>query len=92
MDTSQIISLVGMFILFIVLFGYVGVYFQKLSPQALKYVDYGSFATAGIAGVALYLGMENVIIRYIFFASIVVYFITLRHSIHKNKSVSTDNF
>lgn len=86
MDFSQIITLVGVLVVFIALFGFVGNYFRKLSPKALKNVDFASFTTTAITGVALLLGMENVIIRYIFFASIIVWFIALRHSVHSKKS------
>jgi len=85
MDTAQIMTLVLMVIFFIVLFGFVGRYFQKLSPRTLKYIDYGSFTVAGLTGVVLYLGKGNAVLRYMFLASIVVYFITLRHTIHNSK-------
>ena len=86
MDSGQIITLAVVLIVFISLFGFVGKYFEKLPPKTLKSIDFASFTITAITGLALLFGIENVIIRYIFFASIIVWFIALRHSVHNNKA------
>ena len=65
---------------------YVGRFFAKIPPKTLKYIDYGSFALAGISGALIYFGQGNAFLRYIFLASIVIYFVTLRYTIHTSPS------
>lgn len=86
MPSIDILTAVLVFVLLIVVLAFLGKFFEKLSPETLKYIDYGSFALAAITGLLIYFGQANPVIRYIFFASIIVYFITLRHTMYKQPS------
>jgi len=61
-----------------------GRFLQKVSPQTLTYIDYGSFVVAIGAGALMYLGSGGVIIKYILLISVVIYFIALRYTSHKD--------
>jgi hypothetical protein len=86
MFSADIIYAVLVVIVLILGLTYMGRFFEKLSPKTLKYIDYGSFAMAGISGALIYFGQGNAFLRYIFLASIVIYFVTLRHTIHTSPS------
>lgn len=86
MFSADILYALLVLIVLIVGLTYMGRFFEKMSPKTLKYIDYGSFATAGISGALIYFGQGNAFLRYIFLASIVIYFITLRQTIHTKPS------
>lgn len=65
----------------------VGRFLQKASPQTLTYLDYGSFVVAIGAGALMYLGSGGVIVKYVLLTSVVIYFIALRYTSHKDPSV-----
>ncbi len=89
MISKEILYIVLLLILFIIILDRLGGLFKRLSPKTLKYIDYGSFATAVITGLLMYFGhVGGGVIRYIFFLSIIVYFITLRHTAHNDSSLS----
>ena len=86
MFSADIIYAVLVVIVLILGLTYMGRFFEKLSPKTLKYIDYGSFAMAGLSGALIYFGQGSAFLRYIFLASIVIYFVTLRHTIHTSPS------
>lgn len=82
--------LYSLLILIVIVLGlsYVGRFFEKMSPKALKALDYGSFALACVSGGLLYFGKGGTAGRVVFLVSMVVYFITLRHSMHSSPQAS----
>lgn len=86
MSTADILIASLLVIILMLGFAFAGKFFEKLSPETLKYLDYGSFGTAIVMGASLYFGVKNAIVWYLFLISIVVYFITLRHTIHEDAS------
>ncbi len=86
MFSTEIIISAIIIIALIVLLDRAGSYLQKVSPSALKYIDYSAFTVAGISGLIIYLGKGSPFVRYIFLISIIMYFIVLRHTVHKGSS------
>ena len=86
MFSTEIIVSSIIIVVLILLLDRAGSYLQKVSPAALKYMDYSTFTIAGIAGLIIYLGKGGPLVRYIFLISIVMYFIILRHTVHKGSS------
>lgn len=86
MLSTEVLTGLLFIILFIIILDRMGRLFQKCSPETLRYVDYGSFSTAIVTGVVIYAGKGNTVVWYLFFASLIIYFITLRHTAHRNSS------
>lgn len=86
MFSIEIIISVVIIVALIVLLDRAGSYLQKVSPAVLKYIDYSAFTIAGISGLIIYLGKGGPLVRYIFLTAIVMYFIVLRHTVHKGSS------
>ena len=88
MESTGVLTLIAIFIFFMFLLSRTSKYFEKLSPKTIKYLDYGSFGIAVVTGLAWSFGKEDSPAKYLFFASVIVYFITLRHSMQKKSSQS----
>jgi len=86
MFSADILYALLLLIVLILGLTYMGRFFEKMPSKTLKYVDYGSFFMAGISGALIYFGQESAFLRYIFLASIVIYFVALRHTIHTSPS------
>ena len=86
MFSTEIIISAILIIALIVLLDRAGSYVKNVSPSALKYIDYSAFTIAGISGLILYLGKGNAFVRYVFLFAIILYFIVLRHTVHKDSS------
>ena len=71
---------------FILLFDRAGKHLHTASPQVLKWVDYCSFGAVIATGFLIYLGHGGQLLRYLFFLSLIVYFIALRHTIYEKPS------
>lgn len=82
MISPEILAALLIIIILILALDRLGKYVQKVSPQALKYTDYGSCILAIATGGLMYMGYNYPGIRYLFYASIIIYFITLRHTIY----------
>lgn len=63
--------------IFAVVFG-IGVFIQKAPTRIVKGVNWVAFAVAIVSGLASY-NLEQEIYRYIFFAGMVVYFLTIKY-------------
>lgn len=87
MISTEIIIAAVLVIAFILLLDRAGRFLQRVSPKTLTYIDYGSFVTIIAAGALMYMGSGGVIIKYVLLISVVVYFIALRYTAHKNSSV-----
>ncbi len=86
MSTTDILIASLLVIILMLGFAFAGKIFEQLPARALKYLDYGSFGTAIVMGVSLYFGVKNAAVWYLFLISIIIYFITLRHTIHEDAS------
>lgn len=86
MFSTEIIVASIIIVVLIFLLDRAGSYLQKVSPAALKYIDYSTFTIAGISGLIIYLGKGGPLVRYVFLISIIMYFIILRHTVHKGSS------
>ena len=86
MFSTEIVISAIIIIALMVLLDRAGSYLQKVSPSTLKYIDYSAFTVAGISGLIIYLGKGSPLVRYIFLISIIMYFIVLRHTVHKGSS------
>lgn len=84
MISTEIIIAAIIIIALILMLDRAGKYLQKVSPSALKYIDYSTFTIAGISGLIIYLGKGSSLVRYVFLISIIMYFVILRHTVHKN--------
>lgn len=84
MISTEIIIAAIIIIALILMLDRAGKYLQKVSPSALKYIDYSTFTIAGISGLIIYLGKGSSLVRYVFLISIIMYFIILRHTVHKD--------
>lgn len=85
-STEVIISAV-LIIAFIIVLDRGGRFLQRVSPQILTYLDYGSFAVAIGAGALMYMGSGGAVVKYVLLLSVVIYFIALRYTSHKDPSV-----
>ena len=86
MFSTEIIIAAVIIVALILLLDRAGSYVQKVSPSAIKYIDYATFTIAGISGLIIYLGKGGPVVRYLFLISIIIYFIVLRHTVHKGSS------
>mgnify|MGYP001594814778 CR=1 FL=1 len=76
MESRGIISIIVVTIaVFAVVFG-IGMLVRKASPEVVKYINWAVFGLAIISGLASY-SLEGEIYRYIFFASLIAYFLTI---------------
>lgn len=62
---------------FAVVFG-AGIVLQKAPARIIKGINWAAFAVAIVCGLAAY-SLEQVIYRYLFFAGLVIYFLTIRY-------------
>ena len=83
MISTEIIISAVFVIGLILLLDRTGKFLQKASPKTLTYLDYGSFITAIAAGALMYVGGGGVFVKYVLLISVVIYFIALRHTVHK---------
>ena len=76
MESRGIISIIAVTVaVFTAVFG-IGMLVRKASPEVVKYINWAVFALAIISGLASY-SLEGEIYRYIFFASLIAYFLTI---------------
>ena len=76
MESRGVISIIAItVVVFAAVFG-IGMLVRKAPPEVVKYINWVVFALAIISGLASY-GLEGVVYRYVFFASLVVYFLTI---------------
>lgn len=83
MISTNIMVIVLILIVFILLLDRAGSILKKASPSTIKYIDYGSFGTAVVAGIIIYMGKGNAYVSYLFYLSLIIYFIALRHSVYQ---------
>ena len=87
MISTEIIISAVLIIALIIALDRLGKFLQRVSPQTLTYLDYGSFVVAIAAGALMYMGSGGVIVKYVLLTSVVIYFIVLRYTSHKDPSV-----
>jgi len=76
MESRGIISIIAVAIaVFAAVFG-IGMLVRKVSPEVVKYINWAVFALAIISGLASY-SLKGEVYRYIFFASLIAYFLTI---------------
>ena len=83
MENRGIVSIIALTVaVFAVVFG-IGVFIQKAPTRIVKGVNWVAFAVAIVSGLVSY-NLEQEFYRYIFFAGIVVYFLTIKYKANTN--------
>ena len=84
MDLATVINIVILLIIFVVLFRYIGIVLDRFPPAVIKYLEYGSFLSAVLTGFLTYFSEIGSTVRYLFFISIIIYFLVMSHTSHKS--------
>ncbi|MBF8250711.1 MAG: hypothetical protein HW382_339 [Deltaproteobacteria bacterium] len=78
MEEKGVVYIVAVAVaVFAAVFG-IGVFIQKAPARIVKGVNWVAFAVAIVSGLASY-NLEQGFYRYIFFAGLVVYFLTIKY-------------